>query len=201
MGKEAITRAQVGAEHADVRALLESTEIILRGGIRRHFARDQLADIYVDGDALTFLCDGERVALFLGAEIAGKWAKTLRAPPPSLRAKLGLDKGARAFLIGQCDDVALTAALAGTLVADSTDADMLIACIEGTAELQAALAIHAPRPHMPLWAVYPKGRGLGFGESAIREALRAAGLRDSKACAVSDRLTATRYSKPRRGAD
>lgn len=36
-----------------------------------------------------------------------------------------------------------------------------------------------------------------FGEAAVREALRAAGGRDTKACAVSERLTATRFHRLR----
>ena len=44
-----------------------------------------------------------------------------------------------------------------------------------------------------LWAVYPKG---GAMDAAVRTALRAAGWRDAKACAVSERLTATRYLPP-----
>lgn len=57
-----------------------------------------------------------------------------------------------------------------------------------------------PRPSMlyirafSLWTIYPKGRGVAFGEREIRTALRAAGFRDTKSCAVSGLLTATRYN-------
>jgi hypothetical protein len=39
MGREALTHAEVGGECGEVRALLESGELILRGAIRRHFPR------------------------------------------------------------------------------------------------------------------------------------------------------------------
>jgi hypothetical protein len=48
---------------------------------------------------------------------------------------------------------------------------------------------------LPLWAVYPKGMAANPGEAAIRSALRSAGWMDNKTCAVSARLTATRYGR------
>ena len=48
---------------------------------------------------------------------------------------------------------------------------------------------------LPLWTVYPKGKAGQFGDTAIRTALRDAGWRDTKSCAVSERLTATRYNR------
>ena len=45
-----------------------------------------------------------------------------------------------------------------------------------------------------LWTIYPKGRGVAFGEREIRTVLRAAGFRDTKSCAVSGLLTTTRYN-------
>jgi hypothetical protein len=71
---------------------------------------------------------------------------------------------------------------------------MLVACITSPQDLAAAEAVQAQYPHLPIWAIYPKGRNVPFGDSAIRETLRAHGFRDTKACAVSARLTATRYN-------
>lgn len=197
MGREAVTRADVGDEAGEVRALLESTDLILRGGIRRRFVRDGLARVRVEGDALRFECGGEAVALHLGAAAAAAWAKAIAMPPPSLGAKLGIGDGVRAFRVGPSDDAALEAAVAGALAADIGQAGMLIARVDGPADLDAALAVHAARPGLPLWVVYPKGRGVAFGDGEIRAALRSLGFRDSKSCAVSDRLTATRYGQPK----
>jgi hypothetical protein len=194
MGREAIVQAEVGSEAGEVRALLESDELILRGAIRRRFGRLALEGVAVEGGDLRFTCAGETVRLALGARLARVWAEAIARPPPSLRAKLGLDEGARALLLGTFGDAALAEALDGVLVEHGADAAMLIACIAGPADLAAACAVHAAYPCLPLWAVYPKGRGVAFGDGAIRAALRAEGFRDSKSCAVSDRLTATRYS-------
>jgi len=195
MGREAITRAEVGDATGDVRALLESTELILRGDIRRRFQRDRLADVCVDGEVLHITFEDETVALHLGAGVAETWAKAIATPPPSLRAKLGLAKGARAYRVGRFEDAALDEAMAGTLVDTMADADMMIACLADPGDLDTALAVHAGNPTIPVWAVYPKGAGVAFGDGAIRSLLRAQGFRDSKSCSVSARLTATRYGR------
>jgi len=197
MGREAIARAEIDGQAGDVRALLESTELILRGDIRRRFPRDRLVNIRVEGEALCFTCEGESVFLHMGAIAAETWSKAIAAPPPSLRAKLGLKQDAKALLIGACDDAALTDTVEGALTDDVADAAMIIARIEGPDDLTVALAAQAQCPELAIWAIYPKGPNIRYGDGAIRTALREAGFRDSKSCAVSERLTATRYS-PRR---
>jgi len=196
MGREAVTQAFIGDEKGEVRALLERGELILRGAIRRRFPRDQLNQVRIDGETLRFVCGSEEVALNLGANIAEKWAKAIATPPPSLRAKLGLAPGMTAIRIGVFDDTALAEAIEDALIDDVAQADMIIACVEGPVELDRALAAHARQPGAPIWAIYPKGKGVAFGDGEIRMTLRAEGYRDTKSCAVSDRLTATRYGKP-----
>jgi hypothetical protein len=193
MGREALVHAEVGNETDEVRALLESGELILRGTIRRRYPKSALEGAAVEGGVLCFRYAGEAVRLHLGARAADAWRKAIATPPRSLRAKLGLDRGERALLIGSFDDDALAEALDGALVEDAVAAGMMIACIEGPDDLIAAQTIHGAHPGLALWAIYPKGRDVAFGESKIRTALRARGFRDTKSCAVSERLTATRY--------
>lgn len=194
MGREALCYTEVGGEAGEVLALLESTELILRGNIRRRYAKADMAGVTVQDEALCFSVAGEAVRLHLGARVANAWSVAIAKPPPSLRAKLGLDKSARALLLGTCDDAALAEALDGVLVDNVEAAAMIIACIEGPDDLAAAQAAHASSNHAPIWAIYPKGKGIAFGDTAIRAVLREAGFRDTKSCAVSVRLTATRYS-------
>ena len=194
MGREALVHAEVGNEADEVRALLESGELILRGAIRRRYPRSALEGAAVEGEVLCFTYAGEAVRLHLGARAAEAWRKAITTPPRSLRAKLGLDKGERALLIGSFDDDALAEALDGALVEDGAAAGMMIACIEGPDDLIAAQTIHRAHPGLALWAIYPKGRDVTFGESKVRAALRMKGFRDTKSCAVSERLTATRYT-------
>ena len=195
MGREATVYAEVGSEAGEVRALLESTELILRGEIRRRFPKAAMEAVLVEGDVLRFQVAGEAVALHLGAKVAQSWATAIAKPPPDLRAKLGLGTGARALLMGEIADEALAEATHGLLVTDGAAAQMMIAIIDDPEDLTEAQRIHAGFPAVPLWAVYPKGRGGAFGDNTIRTALREAGFRDTKSCAVSDRLTATRYNR------
>jgi hypothetical protein len=195
MGREALVHAEVGGEAGEVRALLESSELILRGEIRRRFPKAAMTDLRVEDDMLCFVCQGDAVRLALGARAAASWAEAIAKPPPSLRAKLGLDKGAKARLIGVCDDVVLAEAVDGALAHAGEAATMLIVCVNGLDDLAKALDALSAAPQMALWAIYPKGK-VTFGDTAIREALRAQGLRDTKSCAVSERLTATRYNRP-----
>lgn len=194
MGKEAEIHAEVDNASGAVRALLERDELILRGEIRRRFPRVAMHDIAVAAGVLTFTGAGQTVRLHLGEPAAARWYDALTTPPPTLRAKLGLATGARALLVGACDDADLAAALDGALTEDGAEAAMLIACITGPDDLATAEAVQARSPGLPIWAVYAKGRGVAYGDTAIRETLRAHGFRDTKTCAVSTRLTATRYN-------
>jgi hypothetical protein len=193
MGREAVVHAEAGSEAGEVRALLESTELVLRGGIRRRFRISALEGVTSEDGILRFNCAGEAVKLYLGVRLSGTWVKAISTPPPSLRCKLGLNTGA-AKLIGVMDDAELAEALDGSLVEEASEATMLIARVNGPADLKLACEMHALQPDLPIWTVYPKGRGVVFADGAIRSALRARGFRDTKSCAVSDRLTATRYS-------
>ena len=131
--------------------------------------------------------------LHLGAQTAAAWAKVIATPPLTPRAKLGLDKDARALVLRAVDDEALTEALTDVRVENVIAADMLVACIRSLDDLRAARVFHAAHGRLPLWTIYPKGPGIAFGEGDIRAQFRADGMRDTKSCAVSDRLTATRY--------
>lgn len=195
MGRETTAYAEVGSEAGEVRALLESTELILRGEIRRRFAKSAMEEVLVEGDLLRFLVVGEPVALHLGAKVAQSWATAIAKPPPSLRAKLGLGEDTRALVLGEIADEALAEATRGLLVTDGAVAQMMIAIIDCPDDLAEAQRLHAGFPMLPLWTIYPKGRGVAFGDTAIRTALREAGFRDTKSCAVSDILTATRYNR------
>ncbi len=194
MGREAQVHAEVGREAGEVRALLESTELILRGDVKRRIPKTAMEDIRVDGELLRLRVGLETVTLHLGAKQAQSWAAAIAKPPPSLGAKLGLGKGARALVAGKIADDALASATEGFLVKDGAKANMIIAIIDGPSDLAKAQKVHAGFPTLPLWTIYPKGRGVTFGDTAIRAALREAGFRDTKSCAVSDTLTATRYN-------
>lgn len=199
MGREADTLCQRGSAAATpVKALLESRELILRGSLKARWPLEALRAPRVDGDALCFdVPDGETVRLLLGAAEAAKWLAKLRLPPPTLAHKLGLSTAQPAAAFGPVDDdAALAEALNGARTDRLAEATQLIALVRSPAELAQALSVHAGMPQARfVWVVNEKGTASPFGENAIRAAMRALGYRDSKTCAVSATLSATRYGR------
>jgi hypothetical protein len=195
MGREATCAARVGAESAEVKALLESSELILRGGFKRRYAIAGMRELQVLGDELQFQASGEQVALALGAAQATSWARKIATPAPTLAAKLGIAGDRPAYVFGNADDPALAAALTGASTSDAQRAHLLIAVLRSEADLEAAVELHAGMPCAMLWAVVPKGRGAVPSDASVRRTLRERGYVDSKTAAVSATLTATRYGR------
>ncbi|MET3711524.1 hypothetical protein ABIC65_002233 [Sphingomonas trueperi] len=176
-----------------MKLLLEADALILRGAIRRHFARSRLESLRVDSGLLRFDCGGESVALHLGESAVAKWMAAIQQVPPSLREKLGLARD-RAYWVGPpATEPELIAAIDGACTAFPDEAAVLLGVVEQPADLDALIAAQPLPTRLPLWAIYPKGKAVPFGDAAVRVALREAGYRDTKSCAVSARLTATRY--------
>lgn len=195
MGREATCLATVGEQQAEVKALLESTSLILRGALRRHWDVAALQGIHADGERLCFQAGAEPVTLQLGAATARSWATKMLTPPPSLSAKLGVDAQRPAYVIGRMEDAALLQALEGACTPKLQQAVCVLAVLRTPAELQALVARLDRLPPLPLWVVHGKGRAAAVGDAPVRGALRALGYIDSKTTAVSDALTATRYAR------
>jgi hypothetical protein len=188
VGREAVTRAEWKGDVAEVKALLESREIILRGAIKARLPVDAMVDAHIDGDDLVLRSGGDRLVLSLGAAEAAKWLKALTTPPKSLAEKLGL-KGALARVSGPwADDGELAEALTGRI---GEPAVMAVAVVLTVDAFEHAVIV-ALRDGLPTWFVHEKGKG-AVNDALIRTRLRAEGWIDTKTSAVSDRLTTTRY--------
>jgi hypothetical protein len=195
MGLEAESELRIGSDHAHVRALLESHELILRGAFRKTLPVAELKDPRVVNDELLFEHESLSYALALPAGQAAKWLKKLTTAPPSLAAKLGIDSGHKAFVRGRVDDAALNEALINAVTTDPLQATCALIVAHAPDDLSAALAEVTQRlPHAPTWVVYPKGPKSSLPESAVRSHMRALSFIDTKSSAVSDILTATRFS-------
>lgn len=194
MGREVQTICVVGAQREAVKALLEATELIVRGAVlKKRYPIAALTQLRVSGEQLVFRVGEESIALELGAVEAAKWLQKINTPPPTLAAKLGISTAQPAWVWGALDDPALIAAVSGAQAQDPSTAAVLIAVVLTPEALAQAVALHATLPCRGLWAVYEKGKASPFGDAAVREALRARGYRDNKTAAISERLTATRY--------
>ncbi len=194
MGRECNCRCEWAATTADVKAVLETHEIILRGGIRKRIPFIAINKMAVKGETLRFILEGEQVSLFLGAERAGQWAKAIENPP-TLARKLGISKGSAVRVVGDLLDEALEEALRESDRV-KTGGALLVACVETPGNLDKALKT-AVKGTAPIWIVYRKGPGHAVNESSVRAAGLAAGLVDTKVAAVSAVFTAMRFSHRR----
>jgi hypothetical protein len=198
MGREAICECTLADTTAEVKALLESDELILRGDIRMRAPLHALHDVRVESECLCFNLDKHPVQLRLGAAAAKSWAKKIRTPPPSLADKLGIT-GKTVRTIGPIADSALDSAIASAALVSARNPDLIVSCVDTPESLIATLrdAKAQLARSVPIWLVYRKGPGHPLNESAIRTILRANGLMDTKVACVSQERTALRFSRPK----
>lgn len=195
MGLEAESELITTSETVHVKALLESDALILRGAVKKTLPRTEISDPRAVDGQLLFEHHGTPYALALPDGQAAKWAKKLTTEPPSLAGKFGLDATHKVLVWGKSDDTELKAAIDGAVTDDATEATQALAIALTPSDLSAALG-HLTQilPHAPVWIVYPKGARSTLPESTVRDHLRSLGFIDTKACAVSQTLTATRFS-------
>ena len=182
-----------GGASAEVKALFETHELVLRGGLKRKVALADLTAVHVDGDELCFMVGRELVTLSLGAKDAASWAKKIATPAPSLADKLGLKGKAKAFVIGAVKDAALSTALKSRATKTAAIAAATVAIVESEKDL--ARALKAAPAAIPIWIVHGKGKAASFGETPVRAFMRAKGFIDTKVSAVSDAFSATRFTR------
>jgi len=196
MGREATCQCHWAGKSAEVKVLLEASELIFRGEIRRHVAFSELKDVKAQSGRLSFTVGGDAVELFLGADQADKWAKKLISPPPSLARKLGITNESAVWVLGDAADESLRAALAEAARISDKSPDLILACVKTSKDLESALIKTHSRlaEGVPIWLVYLKGPGHPLNESLIRSALLPRGLVDTKVAAVSATLTAIRFN-------
>jgi hypothetical protein len=203
MGQEARCLARIGEHHLEVKALLETDELILRGEHRRRLPFASLDSVEAADGRLTLERAGETVVLVLGP-LADRWARKIRNPP-TLLDKLGVKAGQRVGIVS-LSDASLRADLAALAnVADlesaapSADAeyDLVFVEVDALADLDVLTALrHAIAQDGAVWVVHPKGRA-DLKDVHVIEAGRAACLTDNKVARISDRLSALRFVIPR----
>jgi hypothetical protein len=104
MGKEATCLCQCSNETYQIKLVLEPTELIFRGELKRKIPRSSISGIVLHGGNLSFSADGEQISLTLGAEEAAKWQRALQTPPPSIAQKLGIRATSTVRIYGEIDD-------------------------------------------------------------------------------------------------
>lgn len=197
MGYEAQALCELGMKRENVKALLESHELLLRGAIKRRFAITTMVNPRVRDGVLTFeAADGATVSLHLGSDVSQLWLRKIQTPPPSLADKLGIGPDQPAAVFGTVPDEALSQALSsGTETRNLQTATVLIAVVKTPADLVAAVQMHADMPCRGLWIIHQKGPKAALPDAQIRTTLRDLGYKDHKVATVSAHWTATRYAR------
>lgn len=195
MGRESECECELNGTSRRVKALIEPPDLILRGEIRRRLPFVELKQIRADGEKLCFTSGSETYALRLGNEIVQKWIKALTTPPPTLAKKLGISADSVVRMIGAVDDDALQAALSSAKEVAGKNPDLILARVNTPEELAHALSATAKQlaARVPIWFIYPKGRGHALNENDVRSTALAAGIVDTKVSAVSPVLTGLRF--------
>lgn len=195
MGREAAATVHWRGETADAKALLESTEIVVRGPVRVRIARSDITAVRVDGVVLTVAIGTEQLVLHFSIGEAEKWRAALLKPPPTLADKLGIHADRPARVIGTVDDPTLAAALYNATTYDIDAAALFISVLRSRADIDATVETAQQRPSLPVWCVSGKGKHAAVSDTDVRTGMRSVGYIDTKTSEVSDLWTATRYSR------
>jgi hypothetical protein len=189
MGQELKCRVDFGRQTSEGKALLESTEIIFRGGFRVKIPFQAIESMEASGGKLNIKFP-EGLAVFHLGEKAQKWADRIRNPPSRLD-KLGVKPESKVQLIGKHDeDFRRELTNRGAAIVKSKP-DLAFLAVKQKDELVELAYL----TESPVWIVYPKGLK-SITENDVLAAGRAAGFSDIKVCAFSPTHTALKF-KPR----
>lgn len=187
MGREATCRLRAGRTTSEVRALLETNEILIRGDAHMRIPFADIRSLRVERGWLRIGLDGGDVALGLGDE-AAKWLASIRKPKGRLE-KLGVQPGMKVAVISVgnkafSDELKAHGAVAVREISGAgVDLVFLGAARKPDLERLSALAT-AIAPAGAIWVLWPKGRA-ELREDDVRAAAKRCGLVDVKVVAFS----------------
>jgi len=192
MGRELQCKVGCGKESSVGKALLETSEVIFRGGFRLKIPFQKIRGMNASRGKLTirYSCgEGEEnAAVFHLGEAALKWEEGIRNPPSRLD-KLGVKAGTKVRLIGpKGDDFRRELADRQAVVTRSAP-ELVFLSVQKKDDLVEL----AHLPDQRVWVIYPKGVE-AVRERDVRAAGLAAGLVDVKVCAFSLTHTALKFT-------
>jgi len=198
MGSEATCKAKFGKQQSEGRALLETSEILFRGGFRLKIPFPMIKSAKaVDGELRLQTAEG--LAVFHLGAAAEKWRDKILHPKSRIE-KLGVKPGARVSLMGEFEPeflqevTGLTKSVSkGKVTAGS---EWIFFAIDSKEDLDAVRKISkSMKGAAALWIVYPKGQK-HITENDVLAAGRKTGLKDVKVVAFSSTYTALKFVIP-----
>jgi hypothetical protein len=198
MGNEIICAVRFGKQRSEGKVLLETSELIFRGGFRLHIPFAAMKSVEaVKGELRVQGPDG--LAVFEIGESAAKWREKILKPKSRIE-KLGVQRDARVSVLGDFDEsflrelCELTDNVKTAVIAD--DAEWVFFAASSRTEL-ASVRKHAKKMigGVALWIVYPKGQK-EITETDVISAGRNSGLKDVKVVGFSPTHTALKFVIP-----
>ncbi len=198
MGNEVKCTVSWGKQKSAGKALLETSEILFRGGLRLKISFSTIKSAKaVDGELRLQTVDG--LAIFhLGAD-AAKWCDKILHPKSRIE-KLGVKPGARVSLLGSFEAEFLTEISKLTKSASkgkvATNTECIFFAADSKEDFGALAKIsQSMKGATALWIVYPKGQK-HITENDVLAAGRKSGLKDIKVVGFSATHTALKFVIP-----
>jgi hypothetical protein len=198
VGAEAKCTLTLGRQKAEGKALLETDELIFRGGdLRLAIPYSTISAVDAINGVLRITASTGIVLFELG-EAAVKWADRIRNPPSRIH-KLGIKIRQRVLFVGLRDatlreEIETSGAIVLSRATEQADAIFLAANersdLERLVTLQKFMASDGA-----IWVIRPKGTP-AISEGDVLEAGRAAGLVDVKVMRFSETHTAHKFVIP-----
>jgi hypothetical protein len=199
MGQEAECTVRVGRKTSAGKALLESETLVFRGEFRVEIPFDHMKDVSVDGGSLVVKTDDAESRFELGKQMAEHWARLIKEPK-GLFEKLEVGPQSRVAVVDVRDSLFLTALRERAASMTEGRVPEGVPVVFFGAETRDALKkVHLLRARMAdtgtLWVVRPKG-SKAISEAEVMEAIRGAGMVDTKVVAFSKTHTAHKAVVP-----
>ena len=198
MGNELKCTVSFGNQQSEGKALLETREILFRGGFRLKIPFSTIkAAKAVDGKLRLQTADG--LAVFHLGAAADKWRDKILHPKSRIE-KLGVKPEARVSLIGEFDAEFLheVAGLTKSVIKgkSASDSECIFFAANSKEDFAALSKIaKSMRGAAALWVVYPKGQK-EITENDVLAAGRKTGLKDVKVVGFSATHTALKFVIP-----
>jgi hypothetical protein len=198
MGNEMKCTVRVGKDVSEGKALLETSEILFRGGFRLKIPFASIKSVKVVGGELR-LETADGLAVFRLGPAAEKWREKILHPKSRIE-KIGVKPGAKISVFGDfaADFFEELKPLAGSVTKDKVRAecDLVFFAADSLERLSSVAKIaKSLEGATGLWIVYPKGQET-ITENDVIAAGRKTGLKDVKVVGFSSTHTALKFVIP-----
>jgi hypothetical protein len=198
MGNEVKCTVRVGKDVSEGKALLETSEILFRGGFRLKIPFASIKSVKAVGGELR-LETADGLAVFRLGPAAEKWREKILHPKSRIE-KIGVKPGAKISVFGDfaADFLEEVKPLAGSVTKDKVRAecDLVFFAADSQKELSSVAKIaKVLEGATALWIVYPKGQE-SITETDVIAAGRKTGLKDVKVVGFSSTHTALKFVIP-----